>query len=219
MFDACRKAGRRARGRPQPPLLAVDAGAARDHRPAANSERSFMSRATTATRTRMRSLGGLAAVARGIAGRRPDRRGAACARRLHEPGRTRAPGLRAPVSRARPVRRRSTPPCSRFDFDSGVSGTLATVRATPFYWRVHVFGTKGSAEVLDEATHGRAQVRPARRIRSNIQPIDTLAAELDAFADAIESQAPVSRCRKQDVLADAVGLRGRAASRCSRDNR
>ena len=38
------------------------------------------------------------------------------------------------------------------DFVNGVTGTLATVRATPFYWRVHVFGTKGSAEVLDEVT-------------------------------------------------------------------
>src|SRR5205085_4846158 len=27
------------------------------------------------------------------------------------------------------------------DFAGGVTGTLATVRATPFYWRVHVFGT------------------------------------------------------------------------------
>ena len=26
------------------------------------------------------------------------------------------------------------------DFANGVTGTLATVRATPFYWRVHVFG-------------------------------------------------------------------------------
>src|SRR6202011_70134 len=38
------------------------------------------------------------------------------------------------------------------DFVNGVTGTLSTIRATPFYWRVHVFGTKGSAEVLDEAT-------------------------------------------------------------------
>src|ERR1700743_2997347 len=38
------------------------------------------------------------------------------------------------------------------DFVNGVTGTLATVRATPFYWRVHLFGTKGSAEVLDDAT-------------------------------------------------------------------
>ncbi|WGS21500.1 MULTISPECIES: hypothetical protein [unclassified Bradyrhizobium] len=38
------------------------------------------------------------------------------------------------------------------EFVNGISATLATVRATPFYWRVHVFGTKGSAEVLDEVT-------------------------------------------------------------------
>jgi predicted dehydrogenase len=38
------------------------------------------------------------------------------------------------------------------DFADGATGTLATVRATPLYWRVHVFGTKGSAEVLDEGT-------------------------------------------------------------------
>src|SRR3954470_5515416 len=34
------------------------------------------------------------------------------------------------------------------DFESGATGTLVTVRATPLYWRVHVFGSKGSAEVL-----------------------------------------------------------------------
>src|SRR3954468_1334650 len=38
------------------------------------------------------------------------------------------------------------------DVESGATGTLATVRATPLYWRVHVFGSKGSAEVLDEGT-------------------------------------------------------------------
>lgn len=38
------------------------------------------------------------------------------------------------------------------EFVNGVSATLATIRATPFYWRVHMFGTKGSAEVLDETT-------------------------------------------------------------------
>jgi len=38
------------------------------------------------------------------------------------------------------------------DFVSGVTGTLSTIRATPFYWRGHVFGTRGSAEALDEAT-------------------------------------------------------------------
>src|ERR1700746_3338036 len=43
-------------------------------------------------------------------------------------------------------------PMLAIEFVNGVSATLATIRATPFYWRVHVFGTKGSAEVLDEVT-------------------------------------------------------------------
>ena len=75
------------------------------------------------------------------------------------------------------------------EFASGVTGTLATVRATPFYWRVHVFGTSGSAEVLDEVTLIR------RRSGSPPQPmiyptIDVLRTELDTFADAVTLQRP-----------------------------
>jgi predicted dehydrogenase len=75
------------------------------------------------------------------------------------------------------------------DFVNGVTGTLATVRATPFYWRVHLFGTKGSAEVLDEVTMVlRKSGGEPRRI---IYPgIDVLRAELDTFADAAENKAP-----------------------------
>ena len=75
------------------------------------------------------------------------------------------------------------------DFASGVSGTLATIRATPFYWRVHVFGTKGSAEVLDEVT---MVVRKSATAPHQIEyfAVDTLSAELDAFADAIENRRP-----------------------------
>jgi predicted dehydrogenase len=84
-------------------------------------------------------------------------------------------------------------------FANGVTGTLATVRATPFYWRVHVFGTKGSAEVLDERT------MILRKSGSDPQPmsypaIDVLRAELDAFADAIETRRPFP-VPEGDVLA------------------
>jgi predicted dehydrogenase len=73
------------------------------------------------------------------------------------------------------------------DFANGATGTLATVRATPLYWRVHVFGTQGSAEVLDEGTMilrnsgaGPKQIAwPA---------INVLRAELDAFAEGIETK-------------------------------
>jgi predicted dehydrogenase len=73
------------------------------------------------------------------------------------------------------------------DFASGVTGALATVRATPLYWRVHAFGTEGSAEVLDEGTlilrKSGASPRPI-----SYPAIDVLRAELDAFADAIENK-------------------------------
>lgn len=75
------------------------------------------------------------------------------------------------------------------DFSNGVTGTLATVRATPFYWRVHVFGTKGSAEVLDEATLVLRKSGSAPKTMT-YPAIDVLSAELDAFADAVERKRP-----------------------------
>ncbi len=70
------------------------------------------------------------------------------------------------------------------DFACGATGTLATVRTTPFYWRVHAFGTQGSAEVLDEVT--MVVRKPGHEPHVIKYPaIDALAAELDAFADAI----------------------------------
>ena len=85
------------------------------------------------------------------------------------------------------------------DFSSGVTGTLATVRATPFYWRVHVFGTNGSAEVLDEVT---LVLRTSGSAPQTISypAIDVLAAELDAFADAIEGKRAFP-AREAEVLA------------------
>jgi predicted dehydrogenase len=73
------------------------------------------------------------------------------------------------------------------DFASGVTGTLGTVRATPFYWRVHVFGTRGSVEVLDDVT---TIIRKSGDHPETVRhsQIDVLAAELDAFADAVEAK-------------------------------
>jgi len=85
------------------------------------------------------------------------------------------------------------------DFENGVTATLATVRSTPFYWRVHVFGTKGSAEVLGEATMVlRKSGSPPQLV--SLTAIDTLAAELDAFADAVENKRPFP-VPEVDVLA------------------
>jgi predicted dehydrogenase len=85
------------------------------------------------------------------------------------------------------------------DFASGVTGTLATVRATPFYWRVHVFGTSGSAEVLDEVTlvRRRSGAKPATSI---CPAVDVLANELAAFADAVDRRHPYP-VQREEVLA------------------
>ena len=79
-------------------------------------------------------------------------------------------------------------------FANGVSGTIATVRATPFFWRVHVFGDKGSAESLGEhelVLH-KSGVPPQRLV---LDPVDALRIELEVFADAIEGKAafPIAR--------------------------
>jgi predicted dehydrogenase len=75
------------------------------------------------------------------------------------------------------------------DFASGVTGTLATVRATPFYWRIHMFGTKGSVEVLDDVT---TMLRMSGHDPKTLKhvAIDVLAAELGAFANAVEMKQP-----------------------------
>jgi predicted dehydrogenase len=66
---------------------------------------------------------------------------------------------------------------------------LATVRATPLYWRVQVFGTNGSAEVLDELTLILRKSGSTPQ-RVTYPAIDVLRAELDAFANAIENKSP-----------------------------
>ncbi len=75
------------------------------------------------------------------------------------------------------------------EFASGVSGIIATVRATPAYWRVHVFGSRGSAEAIGEheLVLRRSGAQPQRLA---LEPVDTLLMEMEAFADAIEGRAP-----------------------------
>jgi predicted dehydrogenase len=76
-----------------------------------------------------------------------------------------------------------------YEFANGVSGLLATVRATPLYWRLHAFGSLGSAEALGENElvlrfSGKA---PERR---ELPPVDSLRLVLEAFADAVAGRAP-----------------------------
>jgi predicted dehydrogenase len=71
-------------------------------------------------------------------------------------------------------------------FKSGVSGTLATVRSTPFYWRAHVFGDAGSAEALGPVRLVVRRQGGAIECR-DLPAVDSLRAEMNAFAQAIEN--------------------------------
>ena len=74
-------------------------------------------------------------------------------------------------------------------FQSGASGLMATVRAGPAYWRVHVFGTKGWAEARDETTLTVALMGKTPEVR-RLEDADALGNLLEAFAVAIEGGAP-----------------------------
>jgi predicted dehydrogenase len=74
-------------------------------------------------------------------------------------------------------------------FENDVTGTLSAVRATPRYWRTHLFGTTRSVELLQEGTLVVHTVGQAP-LRQTFPTVDTLRLELDAFADAIEGRAP-----------------------------
>ena len=75
------------------------------------------------------------------------------------------------------------------EFTSGISGTLAMVRSTPAYFRLHAFGRNASAEVL-----GRTEL-VLRRSDAETQnltfpPLNSVRVNLEAFADAVAGVSP-----------------------------
>ena len=74
-------------------------------------------------------------------------------------------------------------------FALGATGTMATVRAGPMYWRVHAFGTRGWAEAQGEdrlcvAPMGR---RPELR---EFAHVNSLFEAVEAFAGAVSAGTP-----------------------------
>src|SRR5207245_7405160 len=101
--------------------------------------------------------------------------------------------LDALVALAGPVRRvqaqllSHTPPPDPLDslsalleFASGVSGTLAMVRSTPAYFRLHAFGRNASAEVLGRTELVRRSGAEPQQL--SFAPADSVRANLEAFA-------------------------------------
>lgn len=74
-------------------------------------------------------------------------------------------------------------------FESGATGQIATVRAGPIYWRVHVFGTKGWAEARGENAITIAPMGQTPETRT-LPEADSLGSLIDAFAETIETGKP-----------------------------
>ena len=110
--------------------------------------------------------------------------------------------LDAFVNLAGPIRRadakvfsRKPPPDPRdvlavlAEFESGVTGIMATVRAAPVVWRVQVFCTGGWVEARGEDTLTVAHLGKEPQTQT-FPHVDSLQVLVEAFADAVEGRAP-----------------------------
>ena len=75
------------------------------------------------------------------------------------------------------------------EFASGVGGTLACVRSTPMFLRLHAFGRSGSAEAVSrhDIILRKSGAEP---LRLKYQGVDSVRVNLEAFADAIDGRTP-----------------------------
>jgi predicted dehydrogenase len=123
--------------------------------------------------------------------------------------------LDALVALAGPVRRvqalllsHKPPPDPRdsltalLEFTGRVSGTLAMVRSTPAYFRLHAFGRDASAEVLGrtDLVLRRSGAEPQQL---SFPPVDSVRVNLEAFADAVAGVTPypISTSEMLDTVA------------------
>jgi predicted dehydrogenase len=87
-------------------------------------------------------------------------------------------------------------------FKCGATGLLATVRAAPMFWRIHLFGSEGWAEAREETTLTVAII--GERPQTTTYPqADSLGMLIEAFAENIETGKPFP-VTTSDML-DVVG--------------
>jgi predicted dehydrogenase len=99
------------------------------------------------------------------------------------------------------------------EFHSGISGMLAAVRSTPAFWRMHVFGRDGSAEALGRTELVLRKSGEKPQILT-FPEIDSVRANLEAFADAVAGAAPypIGTDEMVDVVAAFEAITLAAAS-------
>ena len=88
------------------------------------------------------------------------------------------------------------------EFTGGATGVMATVRAAPMVWRVHVFGTDGMAEARGEDILIVTRIGGEPR-EQTFPHVDSLRVLIEAFADAVEGRAPFPVT--PDQMLDVIG--------------
>ena len=93
------------------------------------------------------------------------------------------------------------------EFAGGATGVMATVRAAPMVWRVHVFGTDGMAEARGEDTLIVTKIG-GQPHEQTYPHVDSLRSLIEAFADAVEGRAafPVTPEQMLDVIGAFEGV-------------
>ena len=89
------------------------------------------------------------------------------------------------------------------EFMNGASGVICSARPTPYFWRVHVFGTKGSAEAIGE-TELVVRMSGEKPRRLDFEPVDQVRVELEIFADAVSGRTPYPMSAREIVETVAV---------------
>jgi predicted dehydrogenase len=89
------------------------------------------------------------------------------------------------------------------EFRNGASGVICSARPSPYFWRVHVFGTRGSAEAIGE-TDLVVRMSGEKPRHLTFEPIDQVRVELEMFADALSGRAGYPMTAEQIVETVAV---------------
>lgn len=84
------------------------------------------------------------------------------------------------------------------EFANGASGVICGARPTPYFWRVHVFGTQGSAEAVGE-TDLVVRTSGEKPQYQRFEAVDQVRVELELFADGIRGGAPYPITSRQIV--------------------
>lgn len=90
-----------------------------------------------------------------------------------------------------------------FEFANKATGVLTSVRPTPYFWRVHVFGTSGSAEAIGE-TDLVVRLSGQKPRHLTFEPVDTVRTALEVFADALSGRAEYPMSSAQIVATIAA---------------